>query len=228
MVHAQQAGRQAGRKQAPSSSAAVCIRRDRQKKEIDRAHALKHMALRVLYSQPNPMPTPKPPAPRGRESAVCRTPRDRHGWSVPHLPEPLPSPLTLSSNPALRALPRFCLGRWLLSVMPYEPLGSEDKVKSTKIPPTFSLHRYASAVGDPIGGGGDLAGAIMNDASEHKRTQSVLRMGRSFSVKMSSQGEFSSVFIFFCRSLMVKLPTKPVVKAALLRLPVKTSKMAVL
>lgn len=83
--------------------------------------------------------------------------------------------------------------------MPYEPLGSEDKVKSTKIPPTFSLHRYASAIGDPIGGGQDLAGAVMNDASEHKRTQSVLRIGRSFSVKMSSQGEIP-LFFFFCRS----------------------------
>ncbi|CAM9601191.1 unnamed protein product [Ectocarpus sp. 4 AP-2014] len=89
----------------------------------------------------------------------------------------------------VKEAPAARLDRWLLSVMPYEPLGSEDKVKSTKIPPTFSLHRYASAIGDPIGGGQDLAGAVMNDASEHKRIQSVLRMGRSFSVKMSSQAK---------------------------------------
>ncbi|CBJ32618.1 diacylglycerol kinase [Ectocarpus siliculosus] len=89
----------------------------------------------------------------------------------------------------VKEAPAARLDRWLLSVMPYEPLGSEAKVKSTKIPPTFSLHRYASAIGDPIGGGQDLAGAVMNDASEHKRTQSVLRIGRSFSVKMSSQAK---------------------------------------
>ncbi|CAN0154633.1 unnamed protein product, partial [Ectocarpus fasciculatus] len=87
----------------------------------------------------------------------------------------------------VKEAPAARLDRWLLSVMPYEPLGSEEKVKSTKIPPTFSLHRYASAIGGPMGEGEDLAGAGMNDASEHKRTQSVLRMGRSFSVKMSSQ-----------------------------------------
>ena len=75
--------------------------------------------------------------------------------------------------------------------MPYEPLGNDDAVKKTKIPPTFSVHRYASAIGNPIGGMNDFG--PIPDTSEHKRTQKVVRMGRSFSVRMSSQGELFSL-----------------------------------
>lgn len=74
--------------------------------------------------------------------------------------------------------------------MPYEPLGDDEAVKKTKIPPTFSVHRYASAIGNPIGGMND-SGPMAADTSEHtQRTQKVVRMGRSFSVRMSSQGEW--------------------------------------
>lgn len=68
--------------------------------------------------------------------------------------------------------------------MPYEPLGDDAKIKGTKIPPTFSVHKYASAIGSPIG---NQFGMLL-ETSEHTRTQSVLRIGRSFSVRMSSQG----------------------------------------
>lgn len=85
--------------------------------------------------------------------------------------------------------------------MPYEPLGDDAAVKRTKIPPTFSLHRYASAIGNPIGGDGNL-GSIAD--SQHKRSQSVVRMGRSFSVRMSLQGEF-----FACSCLFVSTSCSP-------------------
>lgn len=75
--------------------------------------------------------------------------------------------------------------RWLLSVMPYQPLGDEEAIKSTHIPPTFSIHKYSSAVGDPVG---KHFGKTV-DPQDHKRTQSVLRMGRTFSVRMSFQGK---------------------------------------
>ncbi|CAM9764700.1 unnamed protein product [Scytosiphon promiscuus] len=79
------------------------------------------------------------------------------------------------------------LDRWLLSVMPYEPLLDDAEVKKSKIPPTFSLHRYASLIGNSIAGREDLGPLV--DSSEHSRTQSVVRMGRSFSVRMSSQAK---------------------------------------
>lgn len=69
--------------------------------------------------------------------------------------------------------------------MPYEPLGDDAKIKETNIPPTFTVHKYASAIGDPV----SAHFGLLMDTSEHRRTQKVLRMGRSFSVRMSSQGE---------------------------------------
>lgn len=71
--------------------------------------------------------------------------------------------------------------------MPYEPLLDDAEVKKSKIPPTFSLHRYASLIGNSIAGREDFGPMV--DSSEHARRQSVVRMGRSFSVRMSSQGE---------------------------------------
>lgn len=80
--------------------------------------------------------------------------------------------------------------------MPYEPLGDDDAVKKTKIPPTFSVHRYASAIGNPVGAAGGMNDfGPTADTSEHTRTQKVVRMGRSFSVRMSSQGERSGVWV---------------------------------
>ena len=65
--------------------------------------------------------------------------------------------------------------------MPYKPLGDDKKIHDTHMPPTFTVHTYSSNFG------GATFGPI-TDASEHGRTQSVLRMGRSFSTRMSSQG----------------------------------------
>ncbi|CAN0117258.1 unnamed protein product, partial [Hapterophycus canaliculatus] len=83
--------------------------------------------------------------------------------------------------------PSARLDRWLLSVMPYEPLLDDAEVKKSKIPPTFSLHRYASLIENSVAGREELGPMV--DSSEHGRTQSVVRMGRSFSVKMSSLGK---------------------------------------
>eukprot|EP00903_Cladosiphon_okamuranus_P011637 g10946.t1 len=85
----------------------------------------------------------------------------------------------------VKEAPPAKLDRWLLSVMPYEPLGDDDAVKKTKIPPTFSVHRYASAIGNPISGMNEFG--PIPDTSE--RTQKVVRMGRSFSIRMSSQAK---------------------------------------
>lgn len=70
--------------------------------------------------------------------------------------------------------------------MPYEPLGDDEKIKATKLPPTFSYHKYASAIGNLQG---QASLGLLSDTSEHGPTQSVLRIGKSFSVKMSSLGE---------------------------------------
>ena len=63
--------------------------------------------------------------------------------------------------------------------MPYKPLGDEKKIHDTHMPPTFTVHTYSSNVGATFG---------LPSDSEHGRTQSVLRMGRTFSTRMSSQG----------------------------------------
>lgn len=69
--------------------------------------------------------------------------------------------------------------------MPYEPLGDDEKIKATHIPPTFSVHKYSSAIGPPGSSVGDKPGGV---AIGEPRTQKVLRMGRSFSVRLSSIG----------------------------------------
>lgn len=86
-----------------------------------------------------------------------------------------------SESPVL--LKRCLPARWLLSVMPYEPLGDDEKIKATHIPPTFSVHKYSSAVG--MGSAGENFGV----QPERPRTQQVLRMGRSFSTRLSTKGD---------------------------------------
>lgn len=73
--------------------------------------------------------------------------------------------------------------------MPYEPLGDDDKIKGIHLPPTFSVHKYASAVGalSAINSSQNL-GLIRASSLQEGRTQSVSRMGRSFSVRMSEIG----------------------------------------
>ena len=70
--------------------------------------------------------------------------------------------------------------------MPYTPLGDEEIIKNTNIPPTFSVHKYSSAL-SPFGKHFGLPQP--QNHRENRRTQSVLRIGRSFSVRMSSVGE---------------------------------------
>lgn len=65
--------------------------------------------------------------------------------------------------------------------MPYKPLGDDKKIHDTHMPPTFTVHTYSSNFGT-------VSFGPLTDASEHGPTQSVLRMGRSFSTRMSSQG----------------------------------------
>lgn len=74
--------------------------------------------------------------------------------------------------------------------MPYEPLSDDAKIKAINLPPTFTVHKYASAV-DPLGGVNDNSthGQGGRESLREERIQSVLRMGRSFSVRMSSIGE---------------------------------------
>lgn len=82
-------------------------------------------------------------------------------------------------------LPTMRCDRWLLSVLPYTPLGDDAKIKETNIPPTFTVHKYASEIYVPSGPP-NLSQYF--DKTERNRIQSVLRIGRSFSIRMSSQG----------------------------------------
>lgn len=73
--------------------------------------------------------------------------------------------------------------------MPYKPLGDDKKIHDTHMPPTFTVHTYSSNFGT-------VSFGPLPDASEHGRTQSVLRMGRSFSTRMSSQGPLGGLYTY--------------------------------
>ncbi|CAM9873721.1 unnamed protein product [Chrysoparadoxa australica] len=42
------------------------------------------------------------------------------------------------------------LDRWMLCVMPYNPLLDEEKVKATHLPPTFSINQYQGAIAPSV------------------------------------------------------------------------------
>ncbi|CAM9227119.1 unnamed protein product [Phaeothamnion confervicola] len=80
----------------------------------------------------------------------------------------------------VRSAEKMELDRWLLCVMPNEPLLDADKIKATHIPPTFTVHQYCGA-----GGGGEVASTVQ-------------RAGQTFSQRMSLSGEEKrEIFVYW-------------------------------
>ncbi|CAM9384592.1 unnamed protein product, partial [Choristocarpus tenellus] len=95
-----------------------------------------------------------------------------------------PSMLTENFLDRVKCASPVQLDRWLLSVMPYEPIFDSAKAKAT-VPPTFTIHKYDSMPTHAEKGGGDQEGG---EGEQGATGQRVMRMGRTFSERMSSQG----------------------------------------
>lgn len=66
-------------------------------------------------------------------------------------------------------------------MMPYEPVGDDDEIKKSHLPPTFTIHRYKAD--------GLLASTTGSGTDVYHQEATVERQGYNYSEQLTEQGK---------------------------------------